>query len=151
MTSCRCMIVLYDKDVDMMCIIIMYVYSPSILHSMSCLGDGNMITWKGKPKQRDDRVWKSNKSGGSGDYFLGLSCDKRYIGIYKGTSSRPGDTIWKERTGSSSPPSPTPRPPPTGSTPPGSRPRIKFEGKDYCSPRNPCSLCEGDCDVSGTF
>jgi hypothetical protein len=108
--------------------------------------DGNMISWKGTPKQRDDRVWKTDKTAVSGDYFLGLSCDKKYIGIYKGTPSAPRDSIWTERTGSSSPPSPTPRPPPAGPTPTGSRPRINFKGKDYCTSRNPCSLCEGDCD-----
>lgn len=114
-------------------------------------GDGNLITWKGTPTQRSSRVWKSNSSGSSDDYFLGLSCDKQYIGIYKGTSSNPGDRIWKERAGGSSPPSPTPRPPapsPNGS-PGGSGPRIKFKGSSYCKPSRRCSLCEGDCDVSG--
>lgn len=129
----------------------MRIYSVSVYHFMSCLGDGNMISWKGTPKQRDDRVWKTDKTAVSADYFLGLSCDKKYIGIYKGTPSAPRDTIWTERTGSSSPPFPTPRPPPAGPTPTGSRPRINFKGKDYCTSRNPCSLCEGDCDVSGTY
>lgn len=119
-------------------------------HERVC--SGNLIIWKGRPKDRDDRLWKTNKSGGNGDYFLGLDCDKRYIAVYRGTPNNPGSYIWRERTGgSSSPPAPTPTgrpaPTPTGSspTPPSSRPRIKHKGSNACTRSNPCGLCEGDC------
>ena len=108
-------------------------------------GDGNLITWRGKPKNRESRLWKSNSSSGTGQYFLGLDCDKRYIGIYRGTPSSTGSTVWRDRTGSSSPPAPvSPGPAPTPM--PSSQPKIKFRGSDYCSPNNQCGLCEGDCD-----
>lgn len=80
---------------------------------------------------------------------MALDCDKRYIGIYKGRPSRPGERIWRERTGSSSPPSPPPSPTPGNRpTPDSGRTNIKHLGSDYCKPSRKCGLCEGDCDVS---
>lgn len=58
-------------------------------------GDGNMVTYKGSPSDRGERVWKSGESGSTSDgYYFGLSCDGDHVAIY----SSSGDVLWSDRT-----------------------------------------------------
>jgi len=73
-------------------------------------GDGNLVTYKGKPPNGDSIVWRSKRAGPTTfDYFLGLDCDKQAVSVYENIPTDPGRIIWT--SGVMPTPAPTPSPP----------------------------------------
>lgn len=93
-------------------------------------GDDSKLISQGHDPKRHEKLELVKKSTARGDHT-------NFWEVYNPSTSG--------SSGSSGGPSPTPQ---TNNG--GTRPRRQFKGPDHCTPRNPCSLCEGDCDVSAS-